>query len=163
VPLQPDDQWYEFLGSYGDKLKNASPRYLAFGWGSRTFYLKTPTWSDLTVSNLLQALFLDQSIIHVTPIFHELREQPDIRKVRMRDGDLLRLAHLIRTGFSVGDDGETRLITGAYGRFDAFFEARGRYSPLITCNVWAGNLLREVGVPLGLWTPFSWSLSYSLP
>jgi len=49
--------------------------------GIADLYLKTPTWSDLTVSNLWRALFLDPSTIRVTPMFHELQEQPDIRKI----------------------------------------------------------------------------------
>ena len=34
-------------------------RYLVFGWGSRAFYIETPTWADLKPGPLLSALTLD--------------------------------------------------------------------------------------------------------
>ena len=38
---------------------------LCLGWGSRAFYIETPTWSDLKPGPVLSALTLDDSVMHV--------------------------------------------------------------------------------------------------
>jgi hypothetical protein len=32
-----------------------------------------------------------------------------------------------------------------------------------TCNTWAGDVLRQSGIPVSRWTPFSYNVVYSIP
>jgi hypothetical protein len=41
-----------------------------------------------------------------------------------------------------------------YDAYDAFYDARGHYSAVATCNAWTGDALRFAGVRVGWWTPF---------
>jgi hypothetical protein len=41
---------------------------------------------------------------------------------------------------------------------DVFYEGDGGYNAFYTCNEWAGAALREAGVRVGAWTPFSQSV-----
>ena len=164
-PVGPDDPWFEFLGSYGAEMKSLSPRYLAVGWGSRTFYTQTPTWSDVTLKRALKALAFDDAVLHVTPILSEISEGDfagTIFPVPLNDEEVESLAEAARASFSVDQRRDVRRIDVSYGAFDAFFEATGSYTPLMTCNVWVGDKLRSLGIPMGYWTPFAWSVGYPL-
>lgn len=165
IPVGPDDPWFEFLGPYGAYIKSLSPRYLAFGWGSRTFYTQTPTWSDVTLTRALKALAFDDAVLHVTPILSEFSEddpEGTVFSVAVNDRELESLANAVRASFSAGPGGGVHKIDVSYGSSDAFFEATGSYTPLMTCNVWAGDKLRSLGVSMGYWTPFAWSVGFAL-
>lgn len=133
----------------------ADPRYAAYdsieiGWGERAFYLETPTWADVKLRTVLSAAFgSDRTVMHVD---HLPFPAPgaDSRVVTLRPEEYRRLAAFIRASF--GARGWHR--TGYFGN-DAFYQARGRYSALQTCNSWTGDALRHAGVRVGAWTPFS--------
>ena len=40
-----------------------------------------------------------------------------------------------------------------YGKNDAFYDAKGSYSFLDTCNTWSNNGLKAAGQKAALWTP----------
>ena len=62
-----------------------------------------------------------------------------------------------RRGFArARPDGAPVALAGVtQGSGDAYVEAVGLFSPLVTCNVRAGEALRAAGVRGGLWTPFA--------
>lgn len=131
------------------------PRFAAYdhvslGWGDRDFYLETPTWADLRLSTVIAAATgSERTLLHVD---HVPRPTPDgeVRQLVVRPAEYRRLAAYVRA--SLVTDGERR---PGYYRYDAFYEARGRYSALRTCNSWVGDALRFAGVRVGAWTPFS--------
>lgn len=143
--------WRDLLP--GDDL--ADPRYarfdhVAIGWGERTFYLETPRWSDVKPLTVLRAAFgSDRTVLHVEHIAPPAVAD-DAREVVLRPDEYRRLAAFIRASF-VGRQAWHR--TG-YASNDAFYQARGRYSAIETCNAWTGDALRAAGVRIGVWTPF---------
>lgn len=130
------------------------PRYaaydhLSFGWGERTFYLETPTWADVKLRTVLAAAVgSDRTMIHLD---HVPRPRPtdDVRALVLRPDEYRRLAAYI-AGF-VTPGGEHRR---GYGPYDAFYQSRGQYSAVNTCNAWTGQALKRAGVRVGAWTPF---------
>jgi uncharacterized protein (TIGR02117 family) len=77
------------------------------------------------------------------------RVGPDVRSVVLRPEEYRRLAAFIRA--TVADRPARH---PGYGPYDAFYEARGRYSARRTCNAWTGEALAAAGVRVGWWTPF---------
>jgi uncharacterized protein (TIGR02117 family) len=136
----------------------ADPRYAgnshaAFGWGERDFYLNTRSWADLKLASVFHAAIgSDATLVHVDRI-PEPSVRPGTRSVLLRPEEYRRLAAFIRASFRVGADGRAPSRFG-YGAYDAFYDARGRYSALATCNAWTGAALRAAGVRVGVWTPF---------
>ena len=123
--------------------------HVVIGWGSRTFYLETPTWADLKWSTAAEAgLGLDTTLLHVAHLA-EPTEQVWRRPLRLTAGQYRALATSIRAARAAGGP-----IAG-YGRDDVFYPARGRYSVAVTCNEWVGERLRDAGVKTGVWTPLS--------
>jgi uncharacterized protein (TIGR02117 family) len=128
--------------------------WLLFGWGDREFYLNTPTWSAVRPATVVTALFgSDKTLVHVDHL-KSSRDVPEARAVELTREQYVRLAAFIRGSMALDAEGRG-VATPGYGSLDVFYEARGRYSALRTCNVWTGEALQAAGVKVGRWTPFS--------
>lgn len=132
----------------------ADPRFggwnhVAVGWGDKAFYLNTPRWSDVRPGTVLAAAFgSDQTLLHAEHVPPPMVGD-DERRVVLRPEEYRRLAAFIVATLKPGG----RRFRG-YGAYDAFYEARGQYSAIRTCNAWTGDALRAAGVRVGAWTPF---------
>lgn len=127
-------------------------RWLAFGWGDRDFFLRTPTWAELDPRTVARAAVgSDATVVHLEHIARP-GFGPDVRPVVLRPAEYRRLAAFVRASVAV-EQGRYRWRPG-YGRHDAFYAGTGRYSAYTTCNAWTGAALRAAGVRMGRWTPF---------
>lgn len=131
----------------------ADAAFVAIGWGDREFYLNTPEWRDLTVGRALGALSgRGRTLLHVTWLRRgELGPRAWHVPVDGAGHDRL-VDHVLAT---LPGTPPAVAVPGHYTRADAFFEARGAYDALTTCNTWTGRALREAGVPVSAWTPFA--------
>jgi uncharacterized protein (TIGR02117 family) len=150
----------------GEHLRD--PRYgaadhVAFGYGNREFYLNTPTWSDLNPRTAFLALFgRGSSLVHAD---HEHRPEADEyqRPLTLSRAEYRRLVAFIRASFRYDANGRTMPLLGrGYGPNDIFYEAVGRYDAFRDCNQWTGEALRQAGVKMGVWTPFSQSVMWRI-
>ena len=144
------------------------PRYgaashVAFGYGNREFYLNTPTWADLSPRTAALALFgSGPTLLHVEHD-HQPRPTEDTRPLTITPDQYRRLAGYIRGRFELGPDGQTQPLLGrGYNSWDMFYEAKGGYSFVMTCNEWTGRALRHAGIRTGLWTPLAQSIMWRL-
>lgn len=136
---------------------DAEDQYLSFGWGDENFYLETPTWADLTLSNALQAMFLKSaSLMHVT---RYTSVKPDWIKIKLSDSELSHINQYITNTFQVKSNGKKIYLTDkGYTNRDDFYKANGSYSIFKTCNSWVNKGFKESGLKSCLWTPFDFSL-----
>ena len=138
----------------------ADPRYAGFdsieiGWGERTFYLETATWADVKPLTVLSAAIgSDRTVMHVDHRRFPAAASDDVRIITLRPEEYRRLAAFMRARFGRSEPGTRGWHRTGYSRNDAFYEAKGRYSALYTCNTWTGDALRHAGVRIGAWTPF---------
>lgn len=139
----------------------AAARYLIFGWGSRAFYIETPTWAELRPGPLFKALTLDRSVMHVSVGGDIPADRPDVASYEIAEASYRSLLDFIGSSF-VLQGGKPVLVDGAYGDFDRFFEAEGSFNALVGCNIWTAGALRAAGLRTGLWTPLPFLLSVSL-
>jgi uncharacterized protein (TIGR02117 family) len=133
----------------------SAARYIAVGWGSRGFYVETPTWADLKVATLLQALFTpSESVLHVEYL-GEVTPGPAIQEILVTREQYRELASFVESTIGETDkNGAAVLATEiSYGDYDRFYLSRGRYHMFNTCNQWTGRGLARAGVPTGIWTP----------
>ena len=129
----------------------AARGYLAIGWGERAFYLGTPRWSDIRLSTTLHAATgSDETLVHIEHVSWPAPSE-DQRIVMLRPEEYQRLDSFIRSSM----DGPNPAHRFGYDRHDAFYQGRGRYDAIRTCNTWTGDALRYAGVRIGAWTPFS--------
>lgn len=140
----------------------AGAQYLVLGWGSRAFYIETPTWSELKPGPLLSALTLDDSVMHVSLAGALDETSAGTRGFDVTDAEFDRLLAFLEGSFRADADGPI-VITGAgYGEYDRFFDAHGQFTALLGCNTWAAAALRAAGLRTGWWNPIPQTLGVSL-
>lgn len=137
--------------------------YVAIGYGNREFYLNTPTWADLSARTAALAMFgRGPSLLHVEHV-HDPEPDQWQRPIKLTPGQYRRLVAFIAPRFRRDAAGHTIPVRGrGYADDDAFYEANGGYSFVLTCNEWTGRALRAAGVRTGLWTPLSQSVMWRL-
>ncbi|MBX3575639.1 MAG: TIGR02117 family protein [Rhizobiaceae bacterium] len=164
LPLDPDvAARFAGLGASGLPVLHPQARWLAFGWGSRAFYIETPTWSELKPGPLFKALTLDDAVMHVTVAGSVDTAQSGVTEYRLDAAAFQRLVDAIDASFAKSGGDEPVPVAGAaYGPNDAFFEAHGRFNALVGCNTWTARALRTAGLQTGWWNPLPQSLSWSL-
>jgi uncharacterized protein (TIGR02117 family) len=136
--------------------------HVSFGWGSRDFYINTPTWADVRPMTALKALLWDETVLHV-----EYRPEPRPGEtcgswVVGRD-DYQRIASFVRASLRGWPLQRPALVAAGYGPRDSFLAAEGQYTPFDTCNQWTGQALRAGGAPVAGWTPFSFLVLWNMP
>ncbi|MGD9915094.1 MAG: TIGR02117 family protein [Rhizobiaceae bacterium] len=138
-------------------------RWMMFGWGSRAFYIETPTWSELKPGPLFKAFTIDDAVMHVQATGEIDTSHPAVRQLQLDEAGYARLIDYINRSFVTGTDGRPIRIPGtSYGEHDAFFEAHGPFNALAGCNVWTAAALRAAGLRTGWWNPLPQSLDVSL-
>jgi uncharacterized protein (TIGR02117 family) len=166
LPLRNSQHdWWELLSPDDFPCNGSGFHYVAFGWGGREFYLETPTWADVRVTTVVKAAIgIGSTTVHAE-LRHELPPtSATCRRIWVNSEQYARLVQGVRNTLALADDGRARPIRGAhYYSTDAFYEATGRYHLFRTCNVWTGNILRNAGIRVGIWTPFTSSVFAQLP
>lgn len=155
VPVKTKQiDWSEDIPFRNTLSKNSNFKYVAFGWGDKGFYLDTPTWADLKFSTAFNAAFwLSESAIHST-FYNTMTEGEDCKKIMITESQYQDLVDFIQIKFDRDTNGNTILIEtdAVYGSDDAFYDAKGKYSFLYTCNTWANDGLKVAGQKAALWT-----------
>ena len=156
LPIKtPEIDWSREIPFENTRSKRTDFNYLSFGWGDKGFYLDTPTWAELKPSTAVKAAFwMSESAMHCT-FYESMTEGEDCKKITLTQHQYLDLIGFIRDKFDRNPTGKPILIKtdAVYGNNDAFYDARGRYSFLNTCNTWTNNGLKAAGQKAALWTP----------
>lgn len=132
-------------------------RYLGVGWGDKGFYLNTPTWAELDWRVAFSAAFLPSpTLMHVT---HYGQASSYWYQTEVTEDQLDDLLAFIEDSFKRDQAEQLILLAGkGYGSRDFFYEAKGSYSALYTCNVWANQALKAARVKTAIWAPFEWGI-----
>lgn len=165
IALPLDD---EVRAAFADLIPAGLPvdmpgvEYLVFGWGGRSFYIETPTWSDIRPLPVLRALTIDRSVMHVAVAGPIDLSHPAVRPLVISAAGRSRMIAAIRASFVRGGDAPVVISGASYGPDDAFFEAKGAFNAFLGCNTWTAAMLRAGGIPTGWWTPLPQLLDLSI-
>lgn len=146
--------WSQEIPFENTLSKRTNFQYLSVGWGDKGFYLDTPTWAELKVSTALKAAFwLSESAMHCT-FYDRMTESETCKKIKLTEQQYQELIGFIRNKFDRDQNGKPILIKtdAVYGKDDAFYDAKGSYNFLETCNTWTNNGLKVAGQKAALWT-----------
>ena len=153
--------WRVLFGQQAFIAPVESYDHIGLGWGSRDFYINTPTWADVDIAIAVKSVLWDETVLHV-----EYRPRPvaaeNCRPWREDQASYERIAGFIRESLRLSGERPVQAAPG-YGARDAFFVANGQYTILETCNQWTGRALRLAGAPVAPWTPFSFLVTWNLP
>nr|WP_312993770.1 TIGR02117 family protein [Chryseobacterium flavum] len=137
------------------RSKRTDYNYIGIGWGDKGFYLDTPTWADLKFSTAVKAAFwLNDSAMHCT-YYTTMKEGDDCKMILISRSQYKDLVKFVENKFDRDLKGNFILIPtdAVYGDNDAFYDAKGTYSFLYTCNTWTNDALKAAGQKAALWTP----------
>ncbi len=159
---RPERDWSDWLPP---EVPARAGGYVEFGWGDHDFYLKVPTWDDLTAGVALRGALLPtrsamRAVAHGgAPFPGEHVHRVSIEPSRYRD-----LVDFVDRGFQLDGQGRPVLLAApGYGPADRFFEGRGSYHLFRTCNTWANGAVKAMGQRAALWTPFERGARFHLP
>ncbi|MBO9693631.1 TIGR02117 family protein [Chryseobacterium sp.] len=156
MPVKNDLQdWSRIIPFTNTKSKKTDYQYIGIGWGDKGFYLDTPTWADLKFSTAVKAAFwLSDSAMHCT-YYNTMKEGEDCKMIMISRSQYQNLVKFVEDKFDRDQNGNFILIptNAVYSDNDAFYDAKGTYSFLYTCNTWSNNALKAAGQKAALWTP----------
>ncbi|REC47214.1 TIGR02117 family protein [Chryseobacterium pennipullorum] len=156
MPVKNDlHDWSLAIPFANVKSKRTDYKYIGIGWGDKGFYLDTPTWADLKFSTAVKAAFwLSDSAMHCT-YYQTMTEGDDCKMIMISRDQYKKLVVFVEKKFDRDQNGNFMLIptNAVYGDNDAFYDAKGTYSFLYTCNTWSNDALKAAGQKAALWTP----------
>lgn len=131
--------------------------WVEVGWGDKGFYQA----QEITAGLALRAFFASPgAVLHVVRPEAETRMSvvppspaeyfagSEVVELRISDQELEAVCRFVVLSFERGPDGELLpLGTGLYGD-SRFYEAKGRYNVLHTCNTWTAKGVVSAGIDL---------------
>ncbi|GGB65387.1 hypothetical protein GCM10007424_01650 [Flavobacterium suaedae] len=162
VPVKNNIKDWTTVIPFSHTIANDSlAQYVAFGWGDRAFYLETPQWSDLKASTAFNAAFhLGTSAMH-TRFYRTLQEDEECIKLKISKSNYKKLVTYIDNSFAYSESKQVKWIANrSYNNYDAFYEAKGKYSLFYTCNTWTNNALKAANQKAALWTLYDKGILY---
>ncbi|UOE39019.1 MULTISPECIES: TIGR02117 family protein [Chryseobacterium] len=161
MPVKNDIQdWSAKIPFSDTKSKKTDYHFIGIGWGDKGFYLDTPTWADLKFSTAFKAAFwLSESAMHCS-YYQKMTEAEDCKKIMISRNQYKKLVNFVDAKFDKDSNGSYQFIPtkAVYGDNDAFYDAKGKYSFLNTCNTWANNALKASGQKAAFWTPSDYGI-----
>jgi len=161
MPVKNDiHDWSSKIPFSNTKSGKTDYQFVGIGWGDKGFYLDTPTWADLKFSTAFKAAFwMSESAMHCS-FYRSMTEADDCKKIMVSRSQYRKLIDFVDAKFDNDDLGNYILIptNAVYGDNDTFYDAKGRYSFLNTCNTWANDALKAAGQKAAFWTPSDYGI-----
>ena len=161
--------WRENFPLSSFKTGSSDFTHISIGWGSREFYLKTPTWNDLELSTALSVLLTpSESVMHVEMVNLKPVISYSLMKTKISQEHYQQLVEFVQASFDqkIGAASSNRqaipIEDAGYGDRDNFYPAVGKYHLLRTCNCWAGDAMRAGGIKVGKFTPLAKTVFWHL-
>ena len=136
----------------------ANASHVMIGAGDRGVYTTAKDWTDLTPGIAARALVAGEPVMHVQ--FVPPPADFAVAEIRLRPDEYRRLFQSVRASFALGEGRPQRLPVDGYFASDAFYQGRGSFNALRTCNQWVADRLRLAGVETSLWSPFVQGLEW---
>jgi uncharacterized protein (TIGR02117 family) len=89
-----------------------------------------------------------------------MKEGEDCKKIMISRNQYQKLVQFVENKFDQNQSGKFILIptNAVYGDNDAFYDAKGTYSFLYTCNTWANDALKAAEQKAAFWTPSDYGI-----
>lgn len=153
--------WTNFLikDNFPEDIQDMS--WIQFGWGDKRFYFEMPTMDQFSLELALDALFLpDPAVMHVELL--PVRPEPSsyVRRVRISYSTYRKMVDEIKSWFILRNHRPILIRGKGFSWNDQFFEARGSYSLLKTCNAWTSDIFAASDLRHPLWSPTKYGMEF---
>jgi uncharacterized protein (TIGR02117 family) len=156
--------WREFIPLKDFPAVDTTFQYISMGWGDKGFYIRTPTWADLTFSTAFKALFIaSPAAMHITYVRNAPTNKDNYVGVHVTEVEYKKLIEFVIPYFQTNKQGEIILIPeGRYNIQDNFYEAHGNYHLINTSNNWTNSALKYAGIRAAVWSPLDQPILHQL-
>ena len=166
VPVQDSCtglDWRPLLAGPGEPIQRTAYPFVAFGWGNEGFYRASWGGHAPGVGTTLRAALPSPTLLHVSWWAAAPRPGTRVATVRVSSAQYRALAAAIRASFQTDSAGQfVPSDAPGYTAQDRFFQARGRYHLLRTCNDWTNRSLRQAGLRAALKAPLAGSVLFQV-
>ena len=157
--------WRKEFPIANTRSKDSTYNKIAIGWGSKDFYMSTPTWDDLTLKIFLISNFgLGSSAIQVKYYTDTLPKDSQITPLKLSGNQYKNLIKYIETSLKRSQSNNSSFILPKNPKVltenNSYYDAKQTYSLLLTCNTWINNGLKASGQKACLWTPYAGGIFY---
>lgn len=158
----PTEDWSHHFPYSNNKVVDTTFRWIRIGFGDKAFFLTCPTWGDLTFSKAAKAMTgLNGAAIHAYYEYELPADKPTAR-LSLTKNQYERLCTYIKNTV-IFRDGKPVLLKSTEGTtydYDRYYDARGTYSLISSCNTWVNEGLKASGQTACYWTAFAGGLFY---
>lgn len=164
VPVKtPVWNWQKSIDFKSITTDSNSIEYLAFGFGDRTFFIESSHGGFPQISSLFSALFLPTPPTMRVLVYRDISQNlPEIKCVKISKYHYLQLVNFIKDSFQLDGENNKIIIEKLPNYRGSFYEARGTYSILRSCNDWTGEALRTAEVNTPVWSGLSSAIMWHL-
>lgn len=153
LPMSPEVRaQFGFAEGAGVPISAPQAEWLLVGWGSQAFYTSAGSYADMKPGAVFTAITGDQAVLHLD-VAGDVSGVDGIQYLTLSEPQYAALLARLAADFQRDQTGAALPLAAHFNDHDAFFEAKGRFNIFHPCNAWLGEVLRDAGVPFGIWTP----------
>jgi len=122
--------------------------FLEFGWGDRAYY---PAKKKTLGMTLNAALVATPAVMHMAGLAHApelIYAGSEVVPVALTEGGFRYLVRAIARDFKRSQGGRAKPVSRGLYPNSNFYDARGRFHLLSTCNTWTARKLRAAGIDI---------------
>lgn len=135
-------------------------KYISFGWGNKEFYFNVPEWKDLSVGLAFRAVFMQLEAAQRVECLSRTHE--NWTNVKVASSQMKKLNNFIFSSFSTKEKKLVKCACPIEYQNVNFYDAKGNYSCINTCNVWVNDAMKASGVATSVWSPFHFGVLHHL-
>ncbi|MCF8220661.1 MAG: DUF2459 domain-containing protein [Cryomorphaceae bacterium] len=151
-------QWDALFPYENNNVYDTTFHWIGIGMGDKRFFLTTPTFNDLTFSTAFRGAFgLSGAAIHANYHYEIPHDRPVIR-LKITENQYNRLCRYIKQTLRFNKGKPILLeskVEGTTFDYDRYYDAKGTYSVVNTCNSWINEGLKVGGQRGCYWTAFA--------
>lgn len=153
LPMTPEVRaQFGFAEAAGVPVAAPQAEWLSVGWGSEAFYTSAGSYADIRPGAVFTAITGDRAVLRLD-VAGDISRVEGIQYLTLSEPQFAVLLARLAADFQRDQTGAALPLAARFNEHDAFFEAKGRFNIFHPCNAWLGEVLREAGVPFGIWTP----------
>jgi len=164
VPVKtPLWNWQQSIDLKSIAADGNSLKYLAFGFGDRSYFLETSRGAPPKVSTIFNALFLPTPPAMRVLAYNNIPQKySKIKCLKISKINYLNLVNFLDNSFQSNAENRKNFLEKIPNYRGGFYEAKGTYSLLRGCNDWTAEALRTAEINTPLWSSLSSAIMWHL-
>jgi len=146
LPMQHEGwDWNEHIQKPPHLSNEAQYEWISFGWGSRLFYLNTPSWAKVKLKHVVRGMIGIGGAAYHVATKKEPQPSKNCKAMMLSALEYQSLCHYLLNFFEASQAPRPMVAYKPTKEWDAFYDAKGYYFLFYNCNSWTNAVLRSCG------------------